>query len=381
MIEQQTIKKSLNNIYSLILSYQMALKQLKYEEIEEETKFENLKHFHKEYERKHLDFEISIYKNITNKLFPFTQIFDLKNETPYMLDSKETEIFRQYIGLYTDGEMETPKELSKTFSCSEDKIKTCIGNIIESFMNLEVQEQILKERNKIIKENITNKNLKEKILNRDIEFLTMTDNLLEILKMNKIYTINDLIEMDFNKLYKINLENGYNAKLITFPRRIIDEIHDLGLHFNKLEKNFKIMYEADKQLPQGFLEKVNIKTHTKKVETILDLINAQQFEPEIISALDLNERITVDTNINSGYKKNKYLDMIEEIHANILIQIIPKISNKEITSEQIIRKEFPEMMDEEVEFVLGDCVDLFGINTPTFEPKYKLRKTYYMDKN
>ncbi len=378
MLEQTTIKKSLHNIYELIYCYKIALKELMNDEVEK-TDYESIKQSYSLIEKKYLDFEISIYRNIEKKHFPFTQIFDLENETPYILDSLETEIFRNYIGLYNNGEKGKVEELSKTFNCSNAKIQSCIGKIIESFMDLSVQEQILNERNKLIKENIKNENLKKKVLNKKIEFFTITENLQEILKMNKIYTINDLIKMDYKKLEKINFENGYDSDLVIFPKRLINEVHDLGLQFEKLENTFKKMYESDKKLPNDFLEK--LKEHTNKIETILDIKSIEQFEPEIIKTLDLNERIEVDTNSNVEYRQNKYADMLEESYKNIVDIVIKKNLMKQITPEQIIRKEFPDMIDEEVDFILGDCTELFEINTPTFEPKYKLRKTIFINKN
>ena len=95
---------------------------------------------------------------------------------------------------------------------------------------------------------------------------------------------------------------------------MINEVHDLGLQFEKLENTFKKMYESDKKLPNDFLE--NLKEHTNKIETILDIKSIEQFEPEIIKTLDLNERIEVDTNSNVEYRQNKYADMLEESYTD-----------------------------------------------------------------
>lgn len=177
------------------------------------------------------------------KLIPFTQIFDLKNDNPYNLTTEEANIIRIYIGLYNEG---TPQNIEYIANlCCKSKygvfklIVTIIGKIC-SYPNL------IEERNYLIRQGIENQNIKEKILDMDIEILEISEQLTQELKNINIKTIRDLTNINLKEIK--NLTKKYQCNI--FPINIIENIHDIGLTFNEEIENeiTKFNYEIEQNL-------------------------------------------------------------------------------------------------------------------------------------
>lgn len=372
----ETKKKSLENLYELFNNHYIRLKKQYEKELQSETYYDFV--YNNSYIKQQLlDYEVSIYKNIKNKLIPFTEIFDLKNNNPYILNDFESEVLRTYIGIYNDGKKQSKKEISKIFNVSPSKIDRTLNIIISDFLYPTYQQQFLQERNQLIKDNLKNNSFKEVILKLDINFLTMTQNLEEILRNININTIEDILNIDIKTILDMNIEYGYNTNLRLFPTRIIDEIHELGLTF-KSEKLLEEIAEAYMPLQITTEEEIDIQEHVMNIETVLDLLLAQQFEPEILDTMDLNERLKVDRLINNNNIQNQYVRISQEISE----QTIKLIQNNRIiyTPEQIIERNFPYMVPEEIEAIKEE-INPFKIINKTTEEQQEFIKIYSKDKN
>lgn len=361
MTQEEIIKKSLDNLYTLIETYYVRLKQ-KYLKQKNKIEYQIIEYAHTKVQQQLLDYEISIYKNIKNKLIPFTQIFDLNNNNPYMLNDFETEVLRQYIGLYNEGKKQSIKEISKTFNVSSSKIHNTLKIIIEYLAYSETQEYILKERNKLIKENINNKKLKRKIINLDISFLNITANLQEILRNNNINTIKDIININPETIEKINIEYGYFTSLIIFPKSIVEEIHQLGLKF-KYEKYISEIIKEFDAINKPIKEILDIETNSIKIKTFLDIISAQQFEPEILNALELENRLQIDDLINESHLREKYLEILIKMEYTNNKQ---KHERKIVSNiEELAKRQLPYLSEEEVYMMLQEAETPFKLKQET----------------
>lgn len=371
MLEEQTIIKSLSNLYELIDKYYSVLQ--KKEKRNHHDNFERLKTENTELEQQVLDYRVSIYKNIKKKKIPFTQLFDLKINNPYMLNDTETEIIRQYIGIYTEGKKQSIEYLSNIFDITSIEINRIINSILKDFLNPYFQREFLKERNEMIKKNLKNQKLLNKLLDEDIEFLNIYENMIYIFRSKNINTLKDLLNMDFRIIKDINKEYGQDSKKILFPEKIINEIHDLGLDF----KN-KTYIECTKPFEKTQNEKIKSITNNK-IESILDLACAYQFEPEIIKTFNIKERLELDKIMGYLDFKEGYINFIEEIKT----EIEDKITKNKVAStiEDLIRHEYPYMFEEDIELYIEDSKKMFEITKQEDEPQYVYKKRFLIDKN
>lgn len=324
--------KCLKNLYNLINHYYNKVLELYQTELEK-SNFEELDTVYNWSKHQLLDYKVSIYKNIENKKIPFIEILDINNNEPYNLTLLEAEFLRNYIGLYDKGKKPTVKELNKRFGISNEEINIILQNIMIKFGEETFQENIIEERNKFIRENI--QTLHDKILEYDISFLNITDNFIEILRIENINKIKDIINLNKEQIIKMNVEYGYNAKIVVFPKRIINEIESLGLKF----KNELMINQLFDEIEN---EKISPKEKLgNKLKTTIDLICARQFEPEILNRLDVEQQLYIDEEFNNGYLIDGYNDMEED--------------------------------------ALGQITQLNFFGKPDLD--YTNGKTYYMDKN
>ena len=86
---------------------------------------------HIEKRKELLDYEISIYKNLKYKLITFTQLFDENNLTPYLIDEKEAEILRDYIGLYNDGIKMSDELICQIHNITKKQLNKILKEIVK----------------------------------------------------------------------------------------------------------------------------------------------------------------------------------------------------------------------------------------------------------
>ena len=303
--------KCLKNLYDIINNYYDKLKEDYKKEIKQ-NEYNELKILHETKKQELFNYNISIYKNIEIKKIPFTELFNINNDTPYMLTSLETELLRHSIGLYDEGKKQSINEVSKRFKMSKEKITDALQTVMRCFGTELFQNSFLKERNEMIKNNI--KILKNKVLDYDITFLNITDNFIEILRTENINKIRDILNINERQIKNMNIEYGYNPKIVVFPKRIIDEIESLGLKF----KNDKMI---DELFPKKENEEDEEKNETEYKESLGEnlktsdyLICARQFEPELLGRLSLTEQVYLDKEFGNGYLAEAYDNTkIEEI--------------------------------------------------------------------
>lgn len=358
MIDENVIKKSLQNLYDLINDYHEKLaknnKKKKYGLTQE-----------------YLDYNASIYRNIETKLIPFTQIFDLKNENPYILNDFETEVLRHYIGIYNEGKKQTKTEISKIFNVSPKTIDRALKTIIKDFMNPSYQQQFLDERNQIIKKAITNKNNKQKILNQDINLLYITKNLEEILRQANINTIRDLINIDNEIIEQINIEHGYYSNLRIFPKSIINEIHNMGLSF-KRETMLKNKNEILNKMEIPIEDLLKIQNNTVKLKTVSDILLAKQFEPEILETFSIEEMLEIDW-LFSDYRLN-------DAYQNFMPNLIKIQTERKVVwnIRELIERDFPYLQDYEIDEMMKNATTQFSIYEKSEEEQESLKINRYM---
>ncbi len=339
MIEENVIKKSLQNLYQLINQY--------YEKLKIKNKETGIT-------QEMLDYDASIYRNIEYKLIPFTQIFDLNNDNPYILNYFETEVLRQRIGIYNNGEIQTKRKLSKIFNVSPQTIDRTLKIIIRDISSPIYQKQFLDERNELIKKEIVNKKNKEKVLSHDINLLNITENLEEILRLENINTIKDIINIDSETIERINTEYGYYTNLRLFPKSIIEEIHDMGLKFKREKMISKTNDDLKKiEIPLGKI--LDIEDYTIKLKTVADILLAKQFEPEVLKTLSLEEELQIESLFDNSSMKNAYAELI-------LSQIVQEKDKRVVTNiREQIKREFPYMLDHEIEEAIENATQPFNI--------------------
>ena len=374
---EEIYEKVLYNLYELINE---CFDYLNYEYKKELRLCTEFKQINSEIEQQQLDYEVSIYKNIEQKLMPFTQIFNTKQPCAYTLTEKETKIIRYFIGLFTNGEKQTIKQLEKKLKIKEYEIKEIIENIRKELLNTFFQEQIIYERNEQIKQNMVEKksrqSIKEYILKQDINFLVMTNNMEKILRMMNINTIEDIININKKTIINLNIQYGYNNELILFPKRIIYQIHSLGLSF-KNEELLQKLLEAYSELDTIPIDEIYIEQHALYIDSVLDILSAQQFEPEILNTLELNDQLRIDRILTRGYKQQQYLYFI-----NNVAQLNQKRDNRTIkTIENIIEKEYPYLTEYEQEIIKHDMNNIFEIKRGYTEEEKTFIKTYFTEKN
>ena len=230
----------------------------------------------------------------------------MNQESVYSLSPFETELLRNYIGVYDNGKKQTIEEVSKRLDITKNKASTALKEIMDNFESELGQLLLIRERNKEIKRKTLDKEYRKQILESDITFLNITDNFLEILRQENINTVNDLLKITEDQVEKINIQYGYYPELRIIPNRLIEEIHDLGLRF-----------EDEIIISQMFhtYEGITINPHIKigeSFDTLKDVISARQFEPELLSRLKLKEYILIDRKINEGYMEQKIFEMNEK---------------------------------------------------------------------
>lgn len=294
----------LKNLYEMINEFYKKIK-IEYQKELRANKFDKLEIFHESNKQLLLDYKTSIYRNIYNKRIPFLELFNINNNNPYNLNKLEAELLRNYIGLYNEGKKQPINKLSKKLKITKEEIDNNIKQIMNKFNDELFQSVAIEERNRIMRNNI--KILNKEIPEYDISFLNITDNFIEVLRAEDINKIEDILNINEEQIIKMNTEYGYNSKIVIFPKRVIEEIHSLGLKFKEelmIHKLFdKIPYEEPIN-PKGKLG-YNIKT-------MADLICARQFEPELINRLNAKEQISIDARIGNGCYADEYNDMQEE---------------------------------------------------------------------
>lgn len=298
------IENCLKNLNSLINEYYKKIKKDYQKEINK-NKFDKLERIHGQKKQQLLEYETSIYKNIEHKKLAFIEILDTKNETPYIFTNLEAQILRHYIGLYDQGKKQPITEISKRFGLPKTKISKILNEIMLYFSTEVFQSIFIEERNEIIRRNL--EILKKEILEYDITFLNITDNFIEILRKEKINTVKDILNINYKQIKNMNIEYGYSSKIIIFPKRIIEEIHSLGLEF-KNESMIEKLFEKIEDEPIN--ENIDL---GQNLETMIDLICARQFEPELLNKLNIKQQLDVDMTINNGYMRKIYNDMLEKI--------------------------------------------------------------------
>ena len=297
-------EKVRQNLYKLIEQYYRILKKQYKKETHD---YKIIEQVPSELKQNILNYETSIFKNIKLKQIPFTQLFNLNQKTIYALSPLETKILRNYVGIYDDGQKQSVEEVSKKLNITTSRVSATLKRIMDIFETETSQKLIINERNKEIKDRIFNKEFKEQILNSDIRFLNITDNFIEILNSENINTVGDIIKLTEDKIEKINIEYGYYNSLKIIPNRLIEEIHSLGLRFEDEIIISQMFHNFD-----GVIIDSN-STIGNTFNTIKDAISARQFEPELLSRLNLEDNFKIDTKINKGYMQDKYIDMSEEL--------------------------------------------------------------------
>lgn len=370
---EEQYEKILKNLYELINNY---YKHLRITESKKLKTFAELKQMNSELEQELLEYEVSIYKNIENKLIPFTEILNLKEDCAYILTKLETESIRHYIGIYNEGNIQSLEEIGKKLNKSKNQIKRAIENALTEMSTIDFQNQLLRERDEIIRESTKEKQMKKNLINQDISFLLMTDNLENIFRLMKINTIKDLLNIDEKTIYYLNIQYGYNTEYRIFPKRIIRQIHSLGLEFKRedlIEKILKLYNKMD-IIP---IETIDIPEPALFVETLYDLVSAQQFEPELLNTLDLNERLRVDRIIAENYQQIQYLNLIEEIRQSYLSKDVRVLK----TIKEIIELDNPYLNDTEIELIESDVNSMFSIENNYTEEEKEFLKIYFSEKN
>ena len=287
------------NLYKIIDQYYKILKK-QYKRTEYSYKIEKIPC---ELKQNLLNYETSIFKYIEEKRIPFSELFKLKQEQIYSLNELETELLRNYVGIYDNGKKQTIEEVSKRLNIPKSKASTTLKEIMDIFESEAGQKLLINERNKETKDNIYNKDYRKQILNSDITFLNITDNFMDILRQENINTVEDLIKITEKQVESINFKYGYYPELRIIPNRLIEEIHSVGLRFTD-----EIMISQMFHTYQGITINQKIKLG-KEFNSLKDAISARQFEPELLSRLILDEYIIVDRKINESYMEEKIIDM------------------------------------------------------------------------
>lgn len=359
------MKKLIKNIYEILNNYKEKLKEQRIIEINNRTN-NGFSYYHTDIEQKLLNYEVSIYKNIEKKEILFKQILNIANKNPYALNGFETEIFRTYIGMYSNGKIQTITEISKRIKESEELIEQVIIEILEHLQKPYIQQILLEERD------IKNK---EKILKKDISYLVMTDNLEQIFRLVKINTIEDIINITDEQILAMNNQYGYDPEQILPPTRIIKQLNSMGLKIKNpelLKKIYKI-YESDNI---KYIEGTEIENHTIYVKTKLDMLEAQQFEPELLKTINLNERLITDKIINNGYMQKQFLNIIKQIG----YEMINKRKNTS-TINDIIKKEYYYLTQQELDIIERLIKNEFSIENKKTEDEEFIEEVYLKEKN
>ena len=294
------------NLYKLINQYYKILKK-QYKRTEYSYKIEKEP---TELKQNLLNYETSIFKYIENKKLPFSELFKMNQESVYSLSPFETELLRNYIGVYDNGKKQTIEEVSKRLDITNNKASTALKEIMDNFESELGQILLIRERNKEIKRKTLDKEYRKQILESDITFLNITDNFLEILRQENINTVNDLLKITEDQVEKINIQYGYYPELRIIPNRLIEEIHDLGLRFEDEIIISQMFHEYD---GVKINKRVSLnKTIKKLIGATRDIISARQFEPELLSRLILDDYLIIDKKINESYMEQKIFDMNQE---------------------------------------------------------------------
>lgn len=342
-------EKALCNLNDFITRY---YKRLKKAFIKEQSLSNGeIEPYNSEIQQLVLEYDASIYKNMANKKIEFDQLFKNKNKA-YSFKTTETEILKNYIGIYNDGEKQSINSIAKKLQKSPSTIDITLKKILIHLLDPVFQKKLLDERNKKIKNNTS---IKEKIKNEDITFLNITENFIDILRLENINTINDLLEIDNEKLKDMNIKHGYDSERIIFPKRIVEEIHSLGLIF-KNDEIFEKMYENDIEFSKE--TQLRLKMQFKSV---IDILSAKQFEPELLNILDPIERLDIEKQIGEAFidKVNDYND--EEELEEIDIDYLSRIEDYS-----------------KFELKINNCDKIFELENKI---NYQQGKNYYMNKN
>lgn len=357
--------KLLKNIYTIINNYNNEIKQQYRLEISNNLS-DKMIHFRSRIEQKKLDYEVSIFKNIEKKEIQFSELLDVHNDTPYTLNSFETKIFRTYIGMYNNGKIQTLDEISKKFNQPKELIGVIITEILEEMHKPYFQRFLITERNNKKQGNT---------LKKDISYLTMTDNLEEIFRSMNINKVEDIINMTKRQICLMNIQYGYNAEEILPPTRIIKQIYELGFEMKETEI-FDIIFKKYSKENKTKIIDTELQEHATYIDTKLDIISVQQFEPEILNTLDSIERLQLDASINEGFMKNQVLKASEEIMFKLYStgKTLPKIND-------ILKKEFPYLSQQKINTIENIIKKEYKINNSKTEYEDLIENVYLKEKN
>ena len=111
----------------------------------------------------------------------------------------------------------------------------------------------------------------------------------------------DLLKITKTQIQDMNIQYGYFDNIEIIPQRLIDEIHKLGLKFEK-EKMIDIMFKKFKD---------ESKKKTNKNNILIDAISARQFEPELLDKFHSINDPRIDLVLNIGYMQEKYREFIK----------------------------------------------------------------------
>lgn len=174
-----------------------------------------------------------------NKI-PFTQIFDLENNTPYGLTDDEANMLRTYIGIYNEGKPQNLLFVSKIY---KERYTVTVYIITEILRKIYSHPDLISERNFLLKEGYKSKKLQGIILNLDLEVLDISEQFTQELKSFNINTIKDLIAINLETMKTIT-EKLY---LEVFPIHIIECIHSIGLNFDENIETEILQYKQEQE--------------------------------------------------------------------------------------------------------------------------------------
>ena len=173
----------------------------------------------------------------------------------------------------------------------------------------------------------------------------------------------------------MNNQYGYDPEQILPPTRIIKQLNSMGLKIKNpelLKKIYKI-YESDNI---KYIEGTEIENHTIYVKTKLDMLEAQQFEPELLKTINLNERLITDKIINNGYMQKQFLNIIKQIG----YEMINKRKNTS-TINDIIKKEYYYLTQQELDIIERLIKNEFSIENKKTEDEEFIEEVYLKEKN
>lgn len=233
------------------------------------------------------EYKISIYKDIETKKLFFSEIFNLDLEEIYGLTANETKILRYHIGIYDDGEMQSYLKIGDELDIKETSIMQIIQNAMEKIIKPSIQDKIIMERDKIIRGKAHNETFRKEILQESISFLNIQKNLITLLIESGFKTIEDLLNITYEDIVKLNEKAGIISNITVFPKKIVEHIYEMGFQL-KDEKRILELFSSTKKITEEWQiypkSVMNIFKYYN-IDTPITLLATFQFEPEIIEVM------------------------------------------------------------------------------------------------